>query len=130
MTERFFILTPTPTSKTHEHCAIYLDASGMEMRWSAKFPIPAIGQRIFITLNGIGWAVVKGYFVSETSYANYVGVMTLPTNPPAWLKAQNRRDKKARENRNQPQWMIDGIGCEFGAEIELKRPKLVKKAVA
>jgi len=136
MTERFFILTPTPTGhrgKDHggnEH-TIYLDASGKEMFWSADFAIPSIGQRIFITMNSIGWAVVKGYFVSETDTDNYVGVMTLATRPPKWLRDQHKRDLKHGffgSGSPMPQWMKDGIGCEFGTEIALKRPSKRKVA--
>ena len=125
MQERFFILTPTPTDRrgtasNGREMPIYLDASGKEMWWSAEFPIPAIGQRIFITMNGIGWAVVKGYFESE----GYVGVMTIATRPPKWLRDQHKRDLKS--GRALPGWMREGIGCEFGTEIALKRPKPTK----
>lgn len=116
-TERFFILTPTPTDRTgKDGHAVYLDAEGKEMLWSAKFPIPAIGQRIYINMNGIGWAVVKGYFES----CGYVGVMTLPTRPPKYLRDQNKADRK---DLSKPQWYRDGIGCEFGSEILLKPTK-------
>lgn len=125
MSERFFILTPTPTDGTTTDSIgnvfpIYLDASGLPMKWSGSFPLPAIGSRVFVTMNSIGWAVVKGYFES----AGYVGVMTKATNPPKWLRAQHRRDLKS--GRTMPKWRIEGIGCEFGAEIALKRPKAIK----
>jgi hypothetical protein len=110
MQERFFILTPTPTAETEAHHRIYLDASGARMKWSAKFDIPKIGQRIYINMNGIGPAIVKGYFESE----GYVGVMTKATKPPKWLRRQRREDAK---DERRPQWYRDGIGCEFGTEI-------------
>lgn len=118
--ERFFILTPTPTNETKKDRAgnefpVYLDASGHPMMWSAAFPLPAIGSRVFVTLNGIGWAVVKGYFES----CGYVGLMTLPTKPPKWLRDQVKRHAK---NGSAPKWIVEGIGCEFGAEVILKRP--------
>lgn len=131
MTERFFILTPTPTGRTVKHptsnnqMQVYLDASGKEMLWSADFPIPPIGARVFITMNGIGWARVKGYFVSECLSGDYVGVMTLATNPPTWLRRQHREEVKAYNKGaySMPDWQVEGIGCEFGTEIALKRPK-------
>lgn len=110
MTERFFILTPTATDQPD----VYLDASGKPMKWSGKFPIPAIGTRVFVVMNRIGWAVVKGYFESD----GYVGLMTLPTRPPKWLRDQRKRETSP----NQPAWVRDGIGCEFGMELSLKRP--------
>lgn len=95
---------------------VYLDASGMEMMWSGDFPIPPIGSRVFVLMNGIGWAIVKGYFESY----GYVGLMTLPTKPPKWLREQQRRE---RNDPMTPRWSKEGIGCEFGNELSLKRPK-------
>jgi hypothetical protein len=124
MTERFFILTPTATDQTEtvtyqddssRDFAVYLDASGLPMKWSGDFPVPAIGSRVFITMNRIGWAFVVGFFES----GGYVGLMTKPTNPPKWLRDQQRR---ARKEDGLPQWQRQGIGCTFGAECKLKRP--------
>ncbi len=112
MTERFFILTPTPTDQQADGFPVYLDAEGKPMKWSGKFPIPAIGTTVNIRLNGIGLAEVKGYFES----CGFVGVMTLPKNPPRWLVKQNREDCK---DKRRPQWYREGIGCEFGNEIEV-----------
>jgi hypothetical protein len=122
MTERFFILTPTPIDQTEtvkhpdgskEDFPLYLDASGKPMKWSASFPIPAINDRVCITMNGIGPAIVKGYFESE----GFVGVMTLPLNPPKWLRDQRKREAKEPNYASKPKWVKEGIGCEFGAEI-------------
>jgi hypothetical protein len=122
--ERFFILTPTPTTKTKTMYSgsvlpVYLDANGTEMAWSGDFPIPDIGTKIFVRMNKIGYAVVKGYFKS----AGFVGVMAIPTKPPRWLKDQIKRDAK---DPSTPNWAKEGIGCFFGLEITLKRPKKVK----
>lgn len=81
--------------------------------------VPKIGQRVNIVMNGIGPAVVKGYFYSRSSDwdgLGWVGVMTLPENPPQWLKDQVLRKGKQRELA--PEWVLQGIGCEFGAEID------------
>lgn len=121
MTERFFILTPTATAekKTHpidgRELPIYHDAEGKPMMWSADFPLPAINSRVFVKMNGIGWAVVMGYFESE----GFVGLMTLPLNPPAWLVEQRKRDRK----KSQPKWAQEGIGCTFGIECSMEEPK-------
>jgi hypothetical protein len=119
--ERFFIPKPIPTARTKKDkngntFPVYLDARGKPMMWSGDFPIPEIGSRVYIKLNGIGWAIVKGYFES----CGYVGLMTLASNPPNWLRNQQEREKL--EGRI-PDWRKAGIGCEFGAELSLARPR-------
>jgi hypothetical protein len=115
--EKFFIVAPVPTGRTgKDGHAVYLNFEGKEVLWSAKFPIPAIGQRVYIAMNSIGWAVVKGYFES----CGFVGVMTLPSKPPKYLREQNKRDRK---DLSKPQWYREGIGCEYGSEILLKPSK-------
>jgi len=122
MKERFFILTPTPTGRVMKSPAgsdaqVYLDAEGNEMWWYALFSLPSIGQRIYISMNGIGWASVKGYFVSE----GYLGVMTLAENPPKWLVDQRQAAKLEPSYDSEPNWVKEGIGCEFGPEIRLSK---------
>jgi hypothetical protein len=125
MVERFFIDTPVATGQTKKTtfgtvCMVYTDADGTEMLWSAKFPIPTIGATIQITMNKIGPAVVKGYFVCETKDANYIGVMTKPIDPPDWLQRQRLNNIRAhKDDRQYPTWILDGIGCEFGSEVQL-----------
>ena len=122
--EVFFIAQPIPTDDP----TVYLDGeSRRPLKWSGTFPIPAVGTKIFVTMNGIGWAYVKGYFYSETQPATYVGVMTLATKPPTWLRRQQRENAKRND---MPQWLRAGIGCEFGTEIALKRPAKKKVVVA
>jgi hypothetical protein len=116
-TERFFITVPVASSKTKtdkdsNRFPVYLNEQGKPMMWSGDFPLPAIGSRVFITMNNIGWALVKGYFESD----GYVGVMTLPLNPPAWLREQH---VSAKKGPNCPDWVRKGIGCEFGSELSL-----------
>ena len=141
ITEKFFIATPTPTGRTEtvrypdgtgRDFPIYLDRNGTPMKWSGDFPIPAVGSRVFITLNGIGWAFVVGFFES----CGYVGLMTKPTNPPKWLRDQQKFEREkdgwpqltGRTLRGLFQWQRDGIGCTFGAECELKRPAKKRNA--
>jgi hypothetical protein len=132
MVERFFIATPvdsgdltfTDFEGKERTVKSYTDPiTGEVMKWSADFELPAIGTKVFVTMNGIGWAWVKGYFVSE----DWVGVMTLATAPPTWLRKQNKEHAK---DTSKPQWYRDGIGCEFGCEIRLKRPKATRKEAA
>uniref|UniRef100_C5CKG9 Uncharacterized protein n=1 Tax=Variovorax paradoxus (strain S110) TaxID=543728 RepID=C5CKG9_VARPS len=60
-------------------------ASQDEIKWSAEFEVPAIGEDIAIRLNGIGRAKVVGY----ATYCGYLGVMTVPYSPPQWWVWQN-----------------------------------------
>jgi hypothetical protein len=96
-TERFFIFPP------------------VSMLWSGDFPLPAIDSRVFIMMNNIGRALVKGYYAS----GEYVGVMTLPISPPGWLCEQWLEEQK---NPSSPEWVKEGIGCEFGSEVSLVEP--------
>jgi hypothetical protein len=91
----------------------YRTADGELLKWSASFPLPTLGQRIRITMNGIGEAEVVGFFKEE----GYVGVMTKALNPPSWLKEQRAREREFTSYAALPQWRKDGIGCEFGAEV-------------
>jgi len=58
--EKFMLAKPTPTDRLDE----YLDKEGRILSWTASFPLPPIGARVFITVNQIGWAEVRGYFRS------------------------------------------------------------------
>ena len=121
MKERFFIPAPTPTDRTETvndiAFPVYLDGD-KPMKWSGSFPVPPIESRIWIRMNRIGWAIVKGYFES----CGYVGVMALPEDPPKWLLDQRRREKKEPGYADRPQWYKDGIGCFFGNEMALEQP--------
>lgn len=69
--------------------------------WSAHaFPPPAVGDRVRVAVNGIGWAVVTGYFVE----AGYLGVIALCEAPP---------------ERFLKQWGGNAPIHAFGAEIKL-----------
>jgi hypothetical protein len=116
LVERFFIPPPIPTSETKKDAndqllPVYLDEKGRPLLWSGGFPLPAIDSRVFVKMNNIGWALVKGYYAS----AGYVGVMTLPLSPPAWLFEQCLED----HDPDRPEWAKKGIGCEFGSELSL-----------
>jgi len=140
MKERFFILTPTPTDKLtisneREENGLpkesaygrYLDAQGLPMKWSGTMPLPAIGDRVYVRMNSIGWANVSGYAEVE----GFLGLMVSPENPPDWYvkqvkahKAEHEKALKMTEEKRKierlriyPKWILDGLGCVFGAEI-------------
>lgn len=77
-------------------------ASKDEVKWSAKFGVPAIGSEITIRINGIGRAKVTGYAVLE----GYLGVMAVPLDPPPWWLQQNGKPTERRP------------ALVFGAEIQ------------
>lgn len=54
-------------------------------RWSSAMEVPAIGTDVVIRMNGIGRARVVGY----ATVSCYLGVMTVPYEPPTWWVAQN-----------------------------------------
>lgn len=94
---------------------VYRTEAGESLKWSARFPLPQIGEHIRITMNGIGEAEVVGFFKE----GGYVGVMTKALNPPKWLKDQREKDRKSADYDSRPAWRKEGFGCEFGAEIAL-----------
>lgn len=114
MKEQFFIDQPIATEEKHNHLTKYSLPDGTTLWWSGSQPLPAIGQKITITMNGIGPAIVKDYFSSES----YLGVMTLALEPPKWLREQRQRDLEGPRAKGKPQWWLDGIGCEFGTEVK------------
>jgi hypothetical protein len=123
MKTAFLIQRPKASGQTITHTiadreqvfAEYIDADGDSLKWSAKFPLPNMGDEIRITMNGIGPATVVGFFEE----GGYVGVMTKATNPPAWLKKQRADAKKDPRYASRPEWWKNDIGCQFGAEIAL-----------
>jgi len=73
-------------------------------KWSGKESIPAIGQTVQVSMNGIGPSTVLGFFTED----GWLGLYVQPHNPPEWYVRQN-----------------GGACCchVFGAE--LKRPEPV-----
>jgi hypothetical protein len=89
---------------------------GEPMIWSNHKQLPALGSKVKITMNGIGTATVVGYFYEAVQDGAWIGIMTLPTNPPKWLKDQN---KAGASNMARPVWWRAGIGCTYGSECEV-----------
>ena len=94
---------------------VYRTEAGEDLKWSAAFPLPQIGDHVRITMNNIGEAEVVGYFKE----AGWLGVMTKALNPPKWLADQREKERKSANFDSLPAWRKQGIGCEFGAEIAL-----------
>ena len=122
MKQAFMIDRPKASGETveQEMCtgkvqtfALYYTHDGEPLKWSASFPLPNLGDQIRITMNGIGPAVVVGFFYQE----GFLGVMTQALTPPRWLVEQRKRDRLRSDFFTKPQWYQNGIGCEFGAEI-------------
>jgi len=125
MKAQFLIEMPTPAGVKDEGFALY-DFGDQCLKWSAPFPLPALGTRVYITMNNIGWASVEGFFAED----GFLGVMTRAENPPQWLRDQRKRDLENPRHADNPEWWKKGIGCEFGAEIALDKPgpRVVKPA--
>jgi hypothetical protein len=78
-----------------------------EYLWSGKLAPPAVGEKIEITMNGIGEATVTGYFTED----GWLGVRFRAHNPPEWYVKQNGRDCE---------------GHAFGVEIRAEDKAAVK----
>lgn len=137
MSERFYISQPRATSSTKEGPngplpVYHADGVPIDMMWSGKMPLPAMGDRVYLKINSIGWAKVEGFCESH----GYLGLLCRPENPPEWYVKQTKRnaeetvkatrlgpEKAAVERlRVWPAWVCEGIACVFGAEISLEQP--------
>ena len=77
-----------------------------DLKWSGDF-IPMIGDRIYVSVNSIGYGKVVGYFQED----GYLGVEVKLEDPPEWWI------------RNQEEFKNTRMLCYvFGAEIKRKKP--------
>ena len=53
-------------------------------KWSNEKAIPAIGALVKIRMNGLGFGIVRGYFLQE----GYTGVCVELETPPEWYRKQ------------------------------------------
>ena len=60
-----------------------------KLRWVCKNPIPPVGSKVNVKINGIGESTVLRYFVEY----GFIGLLVQPTNPPAWYIKQNGADE-------------------------------------
>lgn len=70
------------------------------VKWSGKHPVPVIGAKVKVELNGLGLGVVVGYFVEHE-----------------WLGVEVKLDKPPRSYLKR---FPDAIAMAFGAELEEK----------
>jgi hypothetical protein len=56
------------------------------LKWSSKIPLPAVGDLIIVTMNGIGPAEVTGYFEES----GWLGLLCTLLDPPDWHSKQNK----------------------------------------
>ncbi|MFZ3120387.1 MAG: hypothetical protein WA159_18955 [Variovorax sp.] len=70
-------------------------------KWSGDCDVPSVGEDVILRINAIGRAKVVGY----ATQAGYLGVMTVPYNPPDWWILQNGPPGP------------DNAALAFGAEI-------------
>lgn len=71
-------------------------------KWSGDEEPPAVGTKILISMNGIGPAIVRGYFVE----CGWLGVLTEVLSPPDWWVKQNVKPGK-------PQPLSHAFGVEI-----------------
>lgn len=107
--------------------ALYQTADGETLKWSGTFPLPDIGTKIYISMNSIGDAIVKGYFAEE----GYVGVMAIALDPPAWLVSQRKRNltHKRATGESIPTWIKEGQSTVFGSEIREHKTDETNKTI-
>lgn len=108
-------VTKATSENSSQKYLVYRTNEREYLNWSAKFPLPRIGDRIHITMNGIGPANVVGFFKEE----GFIGVMTKAINPPQWLVNQREQERKSPKWDSLPDWRKQGIDCEFGAEVDI-----------
>lgn len=84
-------------------------------KWSGTDAVPAIGDRVEVTLNGLGRGLVVGYWSDDDGVGNrWGGVEVRLDNAPEWHK------------KNRP----DGIARVFGGEIAaIGAAKAINKVV-
>jgi hypothetical protein len=69
------------------------------IKWSGGPHVPGIGDKVNVTMNGLGEGTVRGYFTST----GWLGVAVSLDNPPDWYTWQN-------EGKNP-------LAFVFGAEV-------------
>lgn len=74
---------------------------------------PKIGDMVFVTMNGFGWARVTGYFVEH----GWLGCYVKCDKPPVWWVKQNKADKERQEKPERYRGPMI-----FGAEMRREKP--------
>ena len=63
--------------------------------WSSLGPLPRIGTRVRVTMNGLGPGIVRGYFTES----GWLGLHVELTAPPAWWVKQVTEAKRTGKRR-------------------------------
>jgi hypothetical protein len=76
-----YLKTPPPhiTPKTEE------ERESTEIKWSGKMPVPEVGDRINVRMNGFGPSTVMGYLPLH----GWLGLAVRPDVRPDWLIKQD-----------------------------------------
>jgi hypothetical protein len=77
------------------------------IKWSGKKPPPAIGTKVKVTMNSLGPAIVRGYFIEH----NWLGINVQFLKPPKWWKEQNK--DRILHNGGITKTFGHIFGCEF-----------------
>lgn len=75
----------------------------VEPKWSGEDEPPAIGTKIRVTINGIGPAIVRGYFVE----CGWLGLLVDVLSPPDWWVKQN-----VKPGQPYPRSHVFGVECK------------------
>jgi hypothetical protein len=75
------------------------------VKWSGLYPIPQIGDKVYINFNQLGSGVVESYFVEHS----YMGLTVKLDNAPEWHRKQTKGQK----------W--EGKAMVFGQEINVQK---------
>lgn len=108
--EHFFIPTPVKYERvapdgTHYEMYYYeKDGDAIDVKWSSKLPLPAVGDRVYMAINQIGYGEVKAY----ADCHGWLGILVKPEDPPEWWVKQNQN-------------VLDGLCCVFGMEVRKEK---------
>jgi hypothetical protein len=91
-----------------------VEGEGDGVMWSGAVEPPAVGDRVLVTVNGLGPGAVTGYFIEH----GWLGVYVRLDSPPDWWVKQNERLDREEKWRVRHGDMKRGACMVFGAEIK------------
>lgn len=98
------IMTSLPTGWQYKTERIQLPQPG-QILWSGKKAPPEIGSKVYVRMNGLGWATVRSYAVQEGWLGLLVQIDERPDFP-EWYRRQNPTNKP---------------GLVFGVELDMEK---------
>lgn len=109
--------TVLPPWRPHDGTA-YDSTTGY--RWSSSTPPPAVGDRVTVSMNGLGQGTVTGYFTQ----GGFLGLMVQLDAPPEWYVRQNAGNVPApvfgAETKCSPtsmQALAEPVATQLGREL-------------